>query len=64
MKFISNIYKLGLQLLIRHLIVFHTGLEASITEPEANAIRIKNSKIVVESQEDTSMQVSFHECQL
>ncbi|CAI9108572.1 OLC1v1008206C2 [Oldenlandia corymbosa var. corymbosa] len=34
-----------------------SGLKATITDPEANSIHVKNAKIVVESHEDTLMQV-------
>ncbi|KAL3506833.1 hypothetical protein ACH5RR_032215 [Cinchona calisaya] len=34
-----------------------SGLEASITDPEDNDIRIENAKIVVESQDDAKIQV-------
>ncbi|XP_071909956.1 uncharacterized protein [Coffea arabica] len=34
-----------------------SGLEASIADPEENAVHVKNAKIVVESRDDTKLQV-------
>nr|XP_027066729.1 uncharacterized protein LOC113692508 isoform X5 [Coffea arabica] len=41
-----------------------SGLEASIADPEENAVHVKNAKIVVESRDDAKLQVSLQEYQL
>ncbi|XP_051126647.1 uncharacterized protein LOC127248378 [Andrographis paniculata] len=49
--------KAGTRLLLKPISAVGSGLEASIRDPEKNAISIKNVEIVVESIEDDKMQV-------
>ncbi|XP_027176682.1 uncharacterized protein LOC113775847 isoform X4 [Coffea eugenioides] len=46
-----------LQHLAKSVSAVRSGLEASIADPEENAVHVKNAKIVVESRDDAKLQV-------
>ncbi|XP_027067277.1 uncharacterized protein [Coffea arabica] len=54
---IHSFSKQYLQHLAKSVSAVRSGLEASIADPEENAVHVKNAKIVVESRDDTKLQV-------